>query len=370
MTELEQILAMRDTARQLGDYWAGLIRALDFDALAADLESQIDENPSRFAALSRAALRGAVTISGWEELAADMAALTAKGRQVTALGIDLTGHCEGAEPGFEISFYGDSSFAFSTATRENLLAASGDYSTPWQGDFLECEPLLECRGLAALHTAIREYPDRFVQSGPLPQDFAGFTIALWILYLRIHRTIAETLAARGLPQAIPVIVGEHDFGPTCNGVYMVERLSDDGQAAARILAERAEANRLHYDRYTEQMIAEMREKRALVRSWPWWRARAQRKNAIEMFEAGERLIFADIPSGAATGPVWSLSDASFELLADRLREHRRPGSSAETVRADPGDTRSQLHLLFLQHGLKFGGKRVQRDFVERRQAAA
>lgn len=369
MTELEQILAERDTARQLEGYWEGLIRALDFDALAADLEGQIDDNPSRFDSVSRAGLRSAVTITGWEELAAEMASLNAKGERVTAIGIDLTGHCDGDEPGFETSFYSDRSFAFSTATRDDLLAATGDYSTVWQGDFLECEDMLLCHGLAELRAAVRDYPGRYIQSGPLPEDFAGFTVALWVLYLRVHQTIAETLAARGLPQPMPVVVGEHDFGPTCHGVYIVDRVSDDAQAAARILAERAEANRLHYDTYTEQMIVEMREKRALVRSWPWWRARGQRKNAIEMFEAGERLIFAEIPSGAATGPVWSLSDASFELLADRLREHRRPGSSNERVHPDPGETRSQLHLLFLQHGLKFGGKSVQRSFLESRNAA-
>ena len=89
-----------------------------------------------------------------------------------------------------------------------------------------------------------------------------------------------------------------------------------------------------------------------------------------MFEASEKLLFADIAPALASQPVWALTDANFEVLLDRFREHRRRGSSAERPHPDPGDDRSQLHLLFMQHGLRFGGAGVRRHFAESRQRSA
>jgi hypothetical protein len=363
MTELEQILVVRDSRLQLEVYFAGLIRAGSFDALDAELADQIAANPSRFDAVSRAA--GPASIHGWDELYADIAALDAKGEQVTAIGIDLTGHGEGDEPEFEVSFYDDSSFAFSGATHADLLAASEGYSTEWQGCFLDIGNMLEVRGLAPLHRALREYPHRWNTPGAeLPEDYAGFVLAQWMLYLRVHQALAAALAEQGLPRPMPVVVGEHDFGPTCHATYMVDRIADNAAATARILEERDAASAQAYDRNTERMIAETRERRAVVRYWFWWRNRKERKTSIELAEAQEKLLFDGVVSTRGQQPVWRLSDREFETFLDRFREHRRPGSSGE-AHPDPGADRSELHRTFLRHGIRFGGgAAVERDIAK------
>ncbi|MDH4744439.1 hypothetical protein OMP43_10470 [Sphingomonas sp. CBMAI 2297] len=370
MTELEQILSTGTGRRALDRYFAGLIRAPDFAALEAELSALLEEHPSAFAPLCRASVREGVEIVGWERVHADILAMDRKGSRCTALGIDLTGHWEGEGPGFEVSLYDDDSFAFSTASRETLLDACKGYPTPWQGCFAEIETPLECRGLVLLDGAIRAYPDRHtVPSGALPRDYAGFVIALWWLYLRVHQGVADALARHGLPRAMPVLVDEHDFGPQIGGVFMCERVADSAERSAQILAQRAVEKRLAYDRLTEQLILEMREKRAVVRNWSFWRNRAHRRNAIELLEASDKVMFQDVVSTRGQLSVWLLSDREFEMLLDRYREHRRPGSSGKP-HPDPGEERTQLHLLFLQHALQFGGRMVQREFPARRGRAA
>jgi hypothetical protein len=369
VTELERILSTREGRTELEQYFAGLIRAEAFDTLEAELQEQLEANPSPFAAACRASTRSGVAMLGWDQLHANIATLDRKGTPCTAIGIDLTGHGEGIEPSFEVSLYTDSAFPFSTADRDTLLAASMNYGVPWQGCFDEIEANLECRGLGKLHVAICGYPHRFDGIGAtLPPDFAGFTLALWWLYLRVHQGIADALAEHGVPRAMPVLVGEHDFGPWLVSVVMAREVSDTSARIAHILADRAERSRHFYDLTTERMIAEIREKRAVVRNWSFWRNREQRRTAIGLLEASDKLIFADVVSTRGQQSVWLLSDPEFETLLDRFREHRRPGSSAEP-HPDPGDDRSQLHLTFLQHGLQFGGRGVQREFLASRRAA-
>lgn len=370
MTELEQILSTGEGRRALDRYFAGLIRALDFAALETELAMLLEEHPSAFAPLCRASMRESVEIVGWERVHADILAMDRKGSRCTALGIDLTGHWEGEGPGFEVSLYDDGSFAFSTASRAALLEASEGHATPWQGCFVEIETSLECRGLALLDGAIRAYPGRHaVPSEALPRDYAGFVIALWWLYLRVHQGVADALAHHGLPRAMPVLVDEHDFGPQVGGVLLCEHVADSAERSARILDARTVENRLAYDRLTEQLIMEVREKRAVVRNWSFWSNRTQRRNAIELLEASDKLMFQDVVSTRGQLSVWLLSDREFEMLLDRYREHRRPGSSGEQ-HPDPGEERTQLHLMFLQHALQFGGRAVQREFLAHRGRAA
>lgn len=370
MTELEQILSTREGRGELQGYFAGLLRALDFGTLEGKLTAQLADNPSSFAPLCRASNLEGVTVTGWEDLHADIAALDRRGKPCTAVGIDITGHNDGDEPAFEVALYDDSAFAFSTADRDALLAVSGGYPVPWQGCFAEIDSVLECDGLALLHRAIRSYPHRWESVGAeLPRDYAGFVLALWWLYLRIHQAVADALATYGLPRAMPVILDEHDFGPQVGAVHMAAQIADTGARTARILDARDQASRLHHDRVTEQSIMEIREKRAAVRSWTFWRNRAQRRNAIELIEASDKLMFADVVSTRGQHSVWLLSDREFEILLDRYREHRRPGSSLDP-HPDPGEDRSQLHLLFLQHALEFGGRAVQREFLASRRRAA
>jgi hypothetical protein len=155
----------------------------------------------------------------------------------------------------------------------------------------------------------------------VPPDFVSYTLASWFLYLRVHQAIWLELGARGLPRQLPVVVGEHDFGPTLLAVYRSQKICDSRASTARIVAQREAEAQAFYDKITDDEVRGFRERRDGIRSWPFFRNRKQRKLFVDYSAAHERVIL-EANGLSADRPTWKMSDQAFESLIARYRAAR------------------------------------------------
>jgi hypothetical protein len=299
----------------------------------------LGDYPSLFSDICQTISQEAVSISGWDELYAQIEALARKGRHCTAIEIDLSGHADRQvqsdgtrEPGFESSYYDDSTFRFSTASREEILSQCETGTMTWTGCFLDIDSALTCDGLGKLYSSLDKYQHRHWRPQAavpgftaieVPQDFAAFTLGRWFLYLRVHRALWSDLYTRGLPRRMPVVVGQHDFGPPLYSVYMSETICDSSDATNRILAQRQAEARKRYDQQTEEEVGGFREWRDAIRGWPFFWNYSKRKTFIEYCALREKLL---LKSGnlSVDRPTWKMSNEEFETFIERYRASRKP----------------------------------------------
>ncbi|UFZ07816.1 hypothetical protein LQG66_16570 [Bradyrhizobium ontarionense] len=273
-----------------------------------------------------------MSIRGWDELCAQIESPSRRSDRCSAIEIDLSGHADREiapgliEPGFECSYFDDSMYPFSAAGHDEILSRCKAGHVPWQGGFFDIDYALTCEGLGQLYAAILGYPHRhwhsnFSSAGEVPSGFVSYTLACWFLYLRVHQAIRLELGARGLPRPLPVVVGEHDFGPTLLAVYMSEKVCDSRAATAHIVAQRDAEAQAFDDKITEDEVRGFRERRDGIRSWPFFWNRRERKIFVEYSMAHEKLIL-DANGLSADRPTWKMSDQAFESLIARYRAAR------------------------------------------------
>lgn len=299
---------------------AAAIRSQDFKRATAFFLRAMKGSP--FFAPARKIAGAYIGLTGWEAISGALVRFDAKGVRITALGLNITGHNEGPDPMLEIAFYDDGSFPFSRGLDDLRRACDVD-PHPWQGCFIDVGGLMTVRGMNALYGLIASYPHRYepARPGAAPKDYDGFSAALWYLYFRIHHAVARDAGKAGLPFAMPVVVGEHDFGPSFTGAYPAiasgKRLGE-GEKAERERAKRALAA---YDRHTEEMIAELKRNRAELKNWresPGDDKRANYAAFIEVKEAN-RLSILELPK---LKPSWRMDEAEFRRLIDAVRAAR------------------------------------------------
>lgn len=311
--------------RAFGDTYAAMIRAGSFAATDSELRALIDVAGGPLAALVADLDLETVTIDGWDELYADMTATEGKGHRITATGIDASGHAETDEVGFEVSFYDDHTFPFSATSRDDIAAACTRYGAPWMGCFLDIAMPLRTRGLAPLKHWLAAYPGKHHRPGAnvaAPEHFEAYHYGVWLLYVAIHASLAHELATRGLPHPMPVIVGEHDFGPYLAAVYAVDTTCDHQATTERILAARRQQALAAFDSSTDQMVSELRAARDAIRGWQWWHNPGKRRTYIDLRRNVETLLLRRFDI-ALKRPTWELSDADFQAVVTRLRDARR-----------------------------------------------
>lgn len=324
---------------------SGFFWAQDFTGAERLLGDASREHPSAFSDICQATSQNAVSISGWDELYAQIEELARNGSPCTAIEIDLSGHADrkvgpdGAlEPGFECSYYDDSIFRFSAASREEILSQCKTGRREWQGGFEEIDHALTCDGLGTLYSSLAKYEHRHWRPLPaapdsapadVPRDFVAFKLAQWFLYLRVHTAVCSDLRTRGLPHRMPVVIGQHDFGPYLSSVYMPETICDSRDSTDRILARRQAEARAWYDEMTEKDVSGLRERRDGIRSWPFFVKRSERKIYIEYSAAYENHLVEHYKL-AADRPTWKMSNQEFEAFIERFRATRntRYGASA------------------------------------------
>ena len=136
-------------------------------------------------------------------------------RPVTAIGINISSHAmERDVPldrplAFEVSYYTDRAFPFSTTGHEELVNECADgYPYPWQGKG-DADCSVEAIG-------IRPFIAFYQRLGDQPGEAelgAKLFLLEWWLYLRILEGLGRALGFRKAPRIVPVILGTHDFGP-------------------------------------------------------------------------------------------------------------------------------------------------------------
>jgi hypothetical protein len=372
----------------------------DFAGAEEVLLDALRDYPSPFSDICQTIPQEAVSILGWDELYAQIETLARDGRSCTAIGIDLSGHADRQvqpdttlEPGFECSYYDDSIFGFSTASREEILSQCESGTMAWTGSFLHIDHALTCDGLGKLYSSLAGYQHRYWRppvaaaystATDVPQDFVAFTLGSWFLYLRVHKAICSDLQIRGLPHRMPVVVGQHDFGPRLDSVYMPKTIADDGEAsrrASRILAERQAERSGIMQSEISTAIAELREIYRVVRMFPFYRYKARN-------ELGDQLTSLMKLSCRSrklpdAGVDWRMRKPAFERLLRQIAEARSVPSVDEALDAvhvdelherwlrtarekdfDLGTRPMSLFELNLAWALKFGGP-ILRDRWER-----
>jgi hypothetical protein len=118
---------------------AELLRTHAWAEAEAWMTRELDALPGPVAAACRATPDN-VVLTGWEKLDAGLVRRTRRGDEITAVGLDLSNYhdAEGdlwwdEDPAVEVAVYLDDAFPFSTATTDELLAASVSYSAPYTG---------------------------------------------------------------------------------------------------------------------------------------------------------------------------------------------------------------------------------------------
>ncbi|WP_371395419.1 hypothetical protein [Fretibacter rubidus] len=321
MTDIAKLLGSREGEREFERAMAGNIRAGNFGPICDYILKALSHYGSPFATLCKATTSNTVTLSGWEIIWKDIVKYSGQSQKCTALGIDLTGHYDGPEPGFEISYYNQSEFT--TVGRDALLAECESYGTFWQGGFMDCGWGLDVAGLAPLYAMIRatDVSHHYYGKGDAGPDFIGFTLAQWYLYAIVHEVIARDIRRLGLPAAMPVIISEHDFGPWIGNVIMCETIANHGLTSQGIAAIERASNIAARSEVTEKNIAEFTEQRNLIRSWGRFGHNKGQKTYIRFCESAfnMKMVCTDL----AKSPVpWKQSDGNYTRFLEQYRAMR------------------------------------------------
>ncbi len=164
---------------------------------------------------------GEVTITGWDDLAAEIEGVD---RTVTALGVDLSwpGHIgatpdeDGAlTPLIETNLYSDASagFVFSTAECAALLAGYADGSAAWQGGMEDVLETLELDGIGDLYGPIYALERSTGQPGADRRDRDMAVVGSCFVAVLLHAAVRRAVLEHGLPHAMAVIVGSNEAFP-------------------------------------------------------------------------------------------------------------------------------------------------------------
>lgn len=220
---------------------ARLIRAGRYGAAERELLLLIDGAPA--SDLKKAVLATSwsdIRFFGWEEVltrldpavaAARKRAALARSRSsgfeaivsriydplITAIGIDVSGHAvqnlqrPADRMVFEVSYYSDHYFPFSSSDRAAILAHSETYGTDWQGNFVDIDTALSVSGMTPLMLALEQYATS-MRIGKSRENRAVRNLATWWAFLAVERALAREMKRLSLPRSVPFLLGTHDFG--------------------------------------------------------------------------------------------------------------------------------------------------------------
>jgi hypothetical protein len=306
---------------------AAMIRGGDFKATTLFFLKAMQGSP--FAGPAKRVANTFIGVDGWEAAAADIAKLAAKGKTVTAIGLDLTGHNEGPDPALEFALYDDHAFRFSGSLQEARDKAA-TYGAPWLGCFSGTGDYFTIRNIRELYAAIQKSPDRYLDYGQIKDPSKaqrGLLAAIWYLYFRIHHAIIRDISKGALPVAIKVVVGQHDFGPWFADVYAAEGSARAARAGERVAADRQKAHARAYDRQTDEIIADFKRWRADLRGWKVGHNEDKRLTYAEYLKARSLMTLTAIGLPEAP-PVWEMDDRAFRMLLDNVKRARETRKKA------------------------------------------
>lgn len=175
-----------------------------------------------------------VKLDGWPELLDVLSAFEGEGESVTGIAIGLANDLDLAfekgqlhAPYLTLGIYTDQGFAWSSATREEILAQCASGDPQWGGHEEDVEVYMEIEGLDAINTALIHHKNRFFlrdgKPDKAPEGYVEYVLACWLRALRFHQAIAAEMAEHGLPGNIPVVSGTIDMVPDVVAVHYPEK---------------------------------------------------------------------------------------------------------------------------------------------------
>jgi hypothetical protein len=332
--DLSELLSSSAGRRTVGGEMAALLRRRDFDKAEVVLSEQLTSYSGPIATACRGVSDGHVTLTGWDEVDADLVDLCRRGRAVTAIGLDLSNYDDHVghawwdkEPFVEFAAYTDEVYPFSESRRQDLLDLSEAYPAPWTGSALGEETAhLTVTGLRALNGALLHRasvePWHPSSTTRLESESVAEYLGWWWMHLRFHQAVARDLEERGLALTVPVIVGTHDVGPWLHVVHTPARVSDHEASTERILQERTELAPVLRDAQAEETARDLRELRSKLRGYGFF-SRSPERKAAEVSAAAKLAVVcqqAGLPLPARS--IGQMGGKEFEQLLLALRAPR------------------------------------------------
>jgi hypothetical protein len=209
--------------------------------LIADLAMLDRDLAQQCAALGR----NQVKLDGWPELMDVISVFEGEGESVTGIAIGLANEPDLAfekgllhSPYLTLGLYTDGGFAWSTATREDILAQCASGDPQWGGHEEDVEVYMNIEGLDAINTALIHHKNRFFlrdgKPDKAPEGYVEYVLACWLRALRFHQAIAAELAEHGLPGNIPVVSGTIEMVPDVVAVHYPEKTVEPSVPAVQL----------------------------------------------------------------------------------------------------------------------------------------
>jgi hypothetical protein len=219
-----------------------MVHAGDVNAAAEIIEDDLASLDTPLGELCRELHEDSVDLTGWEEIG-DAIALY-EGEPITAVHIMISNEPDLAfedksvthHPMVEVAFYSDDQLAFSTLSREELLAESLKDNPEWWGQGEDIEAYLEINGLSQLNSALLRHKRQYyfrdqmhvldeanglaADTAPLP--YIEFRLASILRALRYHQAVKTLIDGFGLRGNLPVIVGMFNMKPELTSVYVAK----------------------------------------------------------------------------------------------------------------------------------------------------
>ena len=208
-----------------------LVHAGDLDVAADKLLEDLADIATPVGDLCRDLTEDAVEICGWEEIGDSIAQY--EGDAITAVQIVMSNEADLVfedknlthDPLVEVVFYSDEHLAFSTLSREDLLAECLKEDAEWVGQSEDVEVYLEINGLGQLNTALLRHKRQYffrdqmhtldaaqgLAADIVPLPYIEFRLAAMLRAVRYHQAVKDLLDGYGLYGNIPVIVGMYNM---------------------------------------------------------------------------------------------------------------------------------------------------------------
>lgn len=315
----------------LDSFLHDLFRTGQFDLLATKLKQGFKSYPSVFsdACLKLSALD--LSFSGWDGLFADWLVADNNGMKITGLGINISGHFEGLEPAFEVCFYSDTPYPFSTVSISEIMQECKSYGAKWLGRFVASSHHLKVSGFSEI-MAIRQ-PKYIEYTEQIPEDpdykksndYICFRLCDWIIYLRAMEALQRDIAKLGLPTKAPIVFSEHDFGPWVGTVFESPKVTGHTAESEEYLRQKNIASELKKNEYIEEEIESFRDRYQSIRSIPQIFASSKRKKLKKSAAALLKSELA-VKGIKISKPLDKINEREFEDLISQYRAKKQPVS--------------------------------------------
>jgi hypothetical protein len=228
---LQVEFAKPDGEQRYVDELRNLISTGQFDAAEQILLEDLAALDREFAKQCSETSRDSVILSGWPELFDAIAEF--EGDIVTGIAIGMANDLDLAfEKGqlhtsyITLGIYTDEGFAWSSASREDVLAQCASSDPAWGGHEEDIEVYLEIEGLEAINTSLIHHKHRFFlrdgNPAEAPAGYVEYVVACWFRALRFNQAVSAQIVEHGLPGNIPVATGTVDMLPEVASVHFAQ----------------------------------------------------------------------------------------------------------------------------------------------------